>query len=144
MTTPSPTDTLAGDRLRDALALTQVTADIIADQGIPIQLLRYAAPVADEEGGYGSTSPTADPEPQPVTNRLFMYSLYEPQYAGGSSTGYGTHERFVLVGMPDDDIRINDVFWIGGHRYQIAMLHPDRTYETKAEGEGVFNGSDPS
>jgi hypothetical protein len=141
MTTPSsPTDTLTGDRLRDALERRQNTADIIADQGELIELWRRPAAVADDAGGwvYPDGSDLAK-EAAPV-KRFFSYSLYEPLEGPNTPQGYGTHEKFVLIGMPDDVIKKDDVFYINGLLHRVDFVHPDRTYQTKAEGQVDYGG----
>lgn len=141
MTTPvSPTDTLTGERLRDALERTQNTADIIADQGEPIELWRLPEAVSDGAGGWVSDgSGNLARETAPV-KRFFTYSLYEPLEGPNTPQGYGTHEKFVLIGMPDDVIAKDDVFWVNGLKHRVDFVHPDRTYQTKAEGQVEYGG----
>lgn len=139
MPTPtSPTDTLAGDRLRDALERRQNTQDLIDDQGELIELWRLAAPQPDGAGGWTDPGPPAK-EAQPV-KRFFTYSLYEPLEGPNTPQGYGTHEKFVLIGLHDDVIKKDDYFYINGLRHRVDFVHPDRTYQTKAEGQVDYGG----
>lgn len=108
---------------------------------MPIQLLRASsAPVPDGAGGFVNPSPEDDPQPLATVRRLFMISLYEPPAGSQSAQGFGVHEKFVLIGTYDDDIEVDDEFYVGGQKYKVAMIHQDRTYQTKAEGEGVSGG----
>ena len=41
--------------------------------------------------------------------------------------------EYVLLGSWDADIRNGDWFYVDGVKYEVVFVHPDRSYQTKAE-----------
>lgn len=137
MTSPSPTDVITGDRLRTVKAHREVTADLIRLEGVMVSLWRAPQAVADGAGGFlpGSGSPA----PLAAVKRFFSLSQYEPLDMSNQQGEY-LPERFILIGLYTDDIKEGDYLLYQGKKFTITFIHPDRTYQVKAEGACFSDG----
>ena len=135
----SPADELSGNLLRDTLERRRDTAALIAEQGRAVALWRAPGLVSDGAGGF--VPGPGDPEPQNAVQRFYSASLYEPLEQGTAQRGNDLAEKFILIGTYDDDIRPDDWFFIGGKKAVVDWIHADRTYQVKAEGTIVDDGS---
>jgi hypothetical protein len=126
--------------LRDTLQQITATQDLIREEGQPIALMRMPAPVGDGAGGYVQLSYPEDAVTQAAVKRFFSRSEYEPLAGSDSSQGEGVHQKFILIGMPGDSIKVDDFFTIDGIRYVVNFIHDDTSYQVKAEGVASYGG----
>lgn len=122
-------------------ALIQSTATIIAQEGRTIVLERPGDPVPDGAGGFRPADPPTVAQP-PL--RLYYSGIAGVRFnpvEHYSEQGENMRVRAVIIGMPDDDIREGDRFTVDGFTFVINFMHPNREYQTKAEGALVSDGS---
>jgi|SRR6478736_34527 len=113
--------------LRERIA---VTRSMIAEEGIPVALSRPSAPEPDGAGGFTRND---TPTPQNAVQRFLGYptpDLNESLIEQGEYMPL----RFVLVGMPGDDMSEGDTFEHQGRTFKVELIHPDKSYQVKGEG----------
>jgi hypothetical protein len=107
--------------------LIESTAEMIAARPTLVALHREGEMERTPSGGQ---KVVRDPEDLPAKNRFFQaVSLEEIRTVNWQ--GRDHIARFILVGMPDDEMKIGDTFLNNGLRYTIAEVSQDRTFETK-------------
>lgn len=121
----------------DALRMT--TVNLLTYSGRLVTLYRPDAAVPDGAGGYRPAATT--PQLLAPTVRYLSRSPVDLAEVRDDS-GERVVERFVLIGLSTDDIRELDYFYDRdtGVKYIVQFVHPDHSYQVKAEGIGTANG----
>lgn len=116
-------------RITEQAAQERVTAQLIRRYGQDIALCRPAGWISDGAGGRTrSGTETLLPSVRrffsgTVPNNSFIVRLEGERQVG----------RFVLIGMPGDDIQQGD-FWVDGTTtYKVDYVHDHPPYEVRAE-----------
>ena len=114
----------------------QFTRDSIKSEGIPIALLRRATPVGDGAGGYAEPSEAYTVMPAKkrilVATAINVRSGNTREYFQDSS-GERYLVKYVMIGNSNDDIDMGDFFMYQTQLMKIADIHPDRSYEVRAQ-----------
>jgi hypothetical protein len=108
-------------------ALTQSTADLIEEDGLDVALWRVTF-VPTPSGGVKRV----DPEAPLAAVRRFFGSVTATPSINQREEGEFTLYRFVLIGMPGDDIEEHDYFLIDGQKYQVDEIDTDTAWQKKA------------
>lgn len=120
------------------------TKTLLDIDGEYISLHREAEWVDDGAGG----QTRAEEDGPTIAKQLFWFFEAAPiaHIARGSNfqetigMGQRVTTNYVLVGMPDANMRQGDTFWRDGEPYVIEFVHPDRKFMTLGEVERI---SDP-
>lgn len=122
--------------------LIQHTKDVIDQEGEMIALSRNAF-VADGAGGFkeGSETPVVLPAVKRFVGAVAINvrSGNTRQYFQDES-GERYQVKYVMLGMPGDDIQEGDFFTYRGELMKVADIHPDQTFEVRAQIIGWSNG----
>lgn len=111
-------------------ALIQGTAQLIEEAPLLLSLTRRSEAQKDASGGH---SPGAPVDLDPVRRTLVPI---DPQSSSVANAGdYGEEWRVLstLVGMPGDDIQVNDTFVIDDIEHRVVFVFEDKTYQVKAD-----------
>lgn len=125
----------------DVEANLTITRLLLAREGNDVVLSRPPKAVSDGEGGV--VEPTGVPLAL-AAQRMFVSGVTRDSDYRQSSyivneQGEKFVNRFVIIGMPDLDILQGDEFAWHDETIKIDMVHEDRRWQTKAEGERVTN-----
>jgi hypothetical protein len=119
--------------VNESLTVTQM---LLAREGAEVVLMRPPASVSDGEGG--TVAPTGPSVPLAAQTMLVSGVTRDSSYAVAEQ-GERLVNRFVVIGLPDLDIKQGDeLAWLG-ETIKIDMVYEDRRWQTKAEGERVTN-----
>lgn len=91
-------------------------------------VLRRAERTPDGAGGFT--------EGTPVSLRPQRFALVIQVLEGTTANEHATTpeaDAYALVGRHDADIRVGDRLTFDGREYWVTFIHPDRSYETRAE-----------
>lgn len=114
----------------------QVFEDVLASEGKMVRLLRRPPSTPDGAGGWiESTTP-----PRPLPHRRRIITAVSVRASRGEMPTYHVddtgerHEvRYVMLGPVGDDVQENDRLEWKGEQLRVAEVHPDRTFQTRAE-----------
>lgn len=112
------------DLLREHIFATEA---LIITSGRMITTIRPTF-VSDGAGGRGKIEEVVQP-----SKRRFFGAVVQDAIPVQQSAGDMVVQRYVLVGMPDDDIKKEDFFVIGPTRYDVEWIdQATREYQCKA------------
>lgn len=112
--------------------LRRSTEDLIAEEGMPIALIRAGEEWTRTAAGgirKNATNPATDTQ-DPV-RRYFGDSAADPKQVESAQGEQLVLDR-VLIGTFDDDIREGDEFMVSNRKFLVGEVHPDHIFETKA------------
>lgn len=105
----------------------QTQALLARGNGIRV-VLNHATIVNDASGGQTPGAPVSR------TEQTFHWSQPSTQLPERvTPDGSLAVPEYVLVGRHDAVIERGDWFYMDGIKYQVVFIHPDRSYETRAE-----------
>lgn len=105
---------------------TEVTSNLISEEGIEISLIRRGS---TRTASFGVSHDDATTILDPV-RRFFSGTTFDERIIN-TANGSMVEGSFVIIGMPDDDMQAGDEFEAFGNRYRINKIHSDRRYQTK-------------
>lgn len=106
----------------------RLTAEFIRRGNRKRLLLNRETLVQDLSGGWRQGTPTA------LAGQEFHLGLPTTQLPErNTAAGQTVQPEYVLVGYHNADIHRGDWFFLDGIKYEIVFIHPDRSYETRAE-----------
>jgi hypothetical protein len=109
-------------------AQRKLTAEFIRRGNRQRLTLSYADKVADASGGH-----TRGPATVRDTQE-FHWSIPTTQLPERVTLdGTVVVPEYILVGHHDAVVERGDWFYLGGVKYEVVFIHPDRSYETRAE-----------
>lgn len=131
-----------GGKFDEAHYQAEQTQIILDMHGEKISLKREPQLVDD---GAGGVMPDPDHTGGTLAEQTFWFHEAAPtahiargtNFAEIINMGQRTTTGYVLLGMPDVNVRQHDTFKHGVHEYKVTYVHPDRAWQTIAEVERV-------
>lgn len=107
----------------------EVTRDLIEYDHQSIVIRRPAEKKRQQDG---SVSPEGPPPAPLAAQRLFFSGVTGDDVRVLDWEGQSVRCAFVLIGMPDADIKKGDSFGLWGRTFVVVDLHPDERWQRKA------------
>lgn len=108
------------------IAQRKATENLIKVFGKPVQIIRRGLQ-SDGAGGVKKQNETTL-----AAVRRYFAPVTEDNQPVVTQVGDVSYQRYVLIGLHDDDIRDEDHFLVDGVRREIAWVDQNRDYQVKA------------
>ena len=126
----------------------QQTQFLLDSFGEDITLKRE--PDFEDDGGGGLVRPDEEDSTKPPQVFWFYEAAPIAHVARGTNfqeiinMGQRITTAFILLGLPDADIKQDDEFVRGEFEYKVVFVHDDRSFQTIAELERIGSGNGES
>jgi hypothetical protein len=120
-------------KITEEAAQLRITQQLIRRYGRDIALIRPGSWVSD---GAGGRVRSGDATYLPPVRRFFSGSVQNNVFTVNFQ-GERQNGRFVLLGLPGDDIQQGDFWEDGATQYRVTHVHDNPRYEVRAEVLGI-------